>query len=205
MKVLAINGSPHREGSTYLALKTVADKLAEKSIKTDILHIGKIVNGCIACGACRKAPQLGCVAIKDDVVNEAITKMQEADALMIGSPVYFAGIAGSMKCFLDRFFYAGVKNCHYKVGLALCAVRRSGGVTTFDQLNHYLAYANMAIVSSHYWPVIHGQKGDEVLHDAEGVQSLRRAGNNMAWLLKSLKDSVKPTFAEEKVWTNFIR
>jgi len=204
MRVLAINGSPHSDGSTYNAIKLVTNQLEAEGISSEVLHIGtKPISGCLACGFCSKQAEPKC-AINGDSVNEAMAKAKEADGIIIASPVHFSGIAGTMKCFLDRFFYAGVSNLWYKVGFALCAVRRSGGVTTFDQLNHYLAYGNMAIAGGQYWPVIHGLKDDEVLQDAEGVQNLKRAGSNMAWLIKNLQDTTPPAFNEQRIFTNFI-
>jgi multimeric flavodoxin WrbA len=205
MKVLAINGSPHAEGSTYHALRLMADELEKEGIDVEIIHIGnQIIRGCIACNYCMKQEVPHCV-FKDDAVNPFIEKVKAADGIILGSPVHWAGIGGTLKSFLDRVFYAGSRNLQNKVGAAVIAVRRSGGVAALDQLYHYLAYTNMALATSSYWNVIHGNKEDDVLKDAEGVQTAKMTARNMAWLLKSLQNTTPPALDEKKVWTNFIR
>ncbi len=208
MKVLAINGSPRREGTTYGAIKLVTTELSKHKIDSEIVHIGNgQVRGCIACGICIKSEDKKC-AFNDDIVNELIEKSKSADGLIIASPVHFSGVAGAMKCVLDRFFYAGGKDrLAYKVGLSLVTLRRSGGVAAFQQLNNYLSYASMVVVSSHYWNVIHGINKDEILKDYEGVQIMKKAGENMVWLLKKLnrKDNIITPNLEPPVRTNFVR
>lgn len=211
MKVVAFNGSPNKEGNTYHALKIVTDELVKEGIEVEIVHVGnKRISGCVACRQCAKNGNEKCV-LPDDDVNEWIEKMKEADGILLGSPVHYSSIAANMKSFLDRaFFVTSVNNgmLRHKVGAAVAAVRRSGGVTTFDQLNNYLNYSEMLMPTSRYWNVIHGAKPGEVLQDEEGVQIMRVLGKNMAWLLKLVehgKGSVKEPEREIRVQTNFIR
>ncbi len=210
MKVLAINGSPNKEGNTYLSLRAAADVLESAGIKCKILHVGhKKIHGCIACGKCAKNKNERC-AIDDDV-NDAIQQMKDADGIILGSPVYYAGIAGTMKAFCDRAFYVGGANgglYRHKPGGALVALRRGGGVAAFDQLNHYFTISEMPVASSSYWNAIHGAKPGEALEDAEGLQTARTMGATMAWLLKLMeygKDAVPAPEKIKKVRTNFIR
>ncbi|CDF58419.1 flavodoxin family protein [Thermobrachium celere] len=210
MKVVAFNGSPKKEGNTYHAIKIVAEELQNEGIDVEIVHVGdKPIRGCIACGMCYKNKNERCVI--DDEVNVWIQKMKEADGIILGSPVYFSSIAGTMKAFLDRAFYVASANgglFRNKVGASVVAVRRSGGVTTFNQLNNYINYAEMLMPSSNYWNVIHGAKPGEVLQDEEGVQIMRILGKNMAYLLKLVqygKEKVKAPEKEKKIYTNFIR
>ncbi|QWV92947.1 flavodoxin family protein [Geomonas oryzisoli] len=210
MKVVAFNGSPNKEGNTYHAIKLVTAELEQEGIETEIVHVGnKAIRGCIACYQCVKNQDEQC-AIKDEV-NEWVQKMKEADAIIIGSPVHYSGVGGTMKSFLDRaFFVAGVNGglLRHKVGAAVVAVRRSGGVTTFDELNHFLNYSEMLLPTSNYWNVIHGRTPGEALQDGEGVQIMRVLGKNMVWLLKLLENGkgvVPEPEREAKVMTNFIR
>lgn len=210
MKVIAINGSPKTEGNTYHAIKLVADELAKEGIETEIIQVGnKVFRGCMACGGCGKNKNEKCVF--DDGINEIIQKIKEADGLIIGSPVHYASVGGTMKSFLDRAFYvAGVNGglFRHKVGASVVAVRRSGGLPTFNTLNNFLNYAEMLIPTSNYWNVIHGRAPGEVLQDEEGVQIMRVLGKNMAWLLK-LAENGKGTITapekEAKIFTSFVR
>ena len=211
MKVVAFNGSPNKEGNTYHAIKLVADELAKEGIETEIVHVGnKAIRGCIACYQCLKNQDEKC-AIKDDEVNEYVQKMKGADGIILGSPVHYSGVGGTLKSFMDRaFFVAGVNGglLRHKVGAAVVAVRRSGGVTTFDQLNHFLNYSEMLLPTSNYWNVIHGRSPGEALQDGEGVQVMRVLAKNMAWLLKLVENGkgvVPEPEQETKIFTNFIR
>lgn len=210
MRVAAFNGSPNKEGNTYHALRIVADELGKEGIETEIIHVGnKLIRGCLACGKCRKNRDERCVT--RDEVNEWIMKMKEADGIILGSPVHFSSISATMKAFLDRAFYVAGNNgglFRHKVGAAVVAIRRSGGLPAVDQLNHYLSYAEMIIPTSNYWNVIHGTAPGEALQDEEGVQIMRILGRNMAWLLKLVANgegSVEEPRRERKVYTNFIR
>ncbi len=211
MKVTAINGSPHKEGNTYHALKLVGSALESNGVEFEIIHIGAaIIQGCRACGTCAKNKDEMC-GIKSDPVNVCIQKMKDADGIVIASPVHYSGIGGTMKSFLDRAFYVAGSNgglFRNKVGAAITAVRRSGGSATLDGLNHYLTYSEMVIAASNYWNIIHGRIPGEVLQDAEGVQILQVLGNRMAWLIKSLaatRESIPPPAPVAKVMMNFIR
>ena len=211
MKVVAINGSPHKKGNTYHALMGVGKELMENDIDFEIIHIGnKAVRGCMACGGCSRNKDEKCV-ITTDSLNEWVQKMKDADGIILGSPVYYAGIPGTMKSFLDRAFYVSGSNgilFRHKVGAAVVAVRRTGGSSTFDSLNHYLNYSEMILATSNYWNITHGLSSGEVLQDTEGVQIMEVLGRNMAWILKmreQTKDSVPAPEKTSKVYTNFIR
>lgn len=211
MKVVAFNGSPNKEGNTYHAIKIVADELRKEGIETEVIHVGnKSIRGCIACNQCVKNKNEKCV-LQGDEVNEWIQKMKETDGIILGSPVHYSSLGATMKSFLDRAFYVTSINdgmLRHKVGASVVAVRRSGGLPTFDQLNNYINYSEMLIPTSNYWNVIHGARPGEALQDEEGVQIMRVLGKNMAWLMKLVengKGSVKEPARESKVYTNFIR
>lgn len=208
MNVIAFNGSPKAEGNTYQAIKIVTDELEKEGISTEIIHVGdKKIRGCIACGGCTKNQDEKCVI--DDDVNDCIQKIKAADGIIIGSPVYYASMAGTMKCFLDRVFYVSGANGNlyrHKVGASVIAVRRSGEVATFDHLNHYFTISEMFVPGSNYWNVIHGRMPGEITQDIEGVQTMRVLGKNMAWLIKQLKSGNSPEpERENKIYTSFIR
>jgi multimeric flavodoxin WrbA len=209
MKVVAFNGSPKKEGNTYHAIKMVADELEKEGIEVEIIHVGnKTIRGCLACNACARNKNEKCI-VDNDEVNEWIQKMKEADGIVLGSPVHYSAISGTMKSFLDRAFYvANAGILRHKVGAAVVAVRRSGGVTTFNQLNNYINYAEMLMPNSNYWNVIHGTAPGEAIGDEEGRQIMRVLGKNMAWLMKLVENGkgiVKEPERENKVFTNFIR
>jgi len=211
MKVVAFNGSPNAEGNTWHALGMVAAELEKEGIETEIIHVGnKTIRGCIACNQCVKNRNEEC-ALTGDEVNGWLREMKRADGIILGSPVHYSAIAGTMKSFLDRAFYvAGVNRSmlRHKVGASVVAVRRSGGLPAFDQLNNYLCYSEMVLPSSNYWNVIHGTRPGEVAGDEEGAQIMRVLGRNMAWLLKLVergKGAVPEPERESKTFTNFIR
>ena len=211
MKVIAINGSPKKEGNTYQALSMVGNELIAGGIDFEIIHVGhKMIHGCTACGKCALNKDEEC-SIKTDGVNKWIQQLKAADGIIFGSPVYYSGIAGTMKSFLDRVFYVSGSNGNlfrHKVGAAVVALRRTGGSSTLDSLNHYLTYSEMIIATSNYWNVIHGRAVGEVNQDLEGKQIMSVLGNNMAWLLKmkeATKDMIEEPIAEKKVAMHFIR
>jgi multimeric flavodoxin WrbA len=211
MKVTAFYGSPRQTGNTWHAIRIAADELEKEGIETRIIQVGdKTIKGCIACGYCSRHTNETCVT-KDDEVNGWIQEMKHSDGIILGSPVHFSGIGGTMKSFLDRAFFVASVNgglFRHKVGASVVAVRRSGGVTVFDQLNHFLGYAEMVIPATNYWTIIHGQKPGEALQDEEGVQIMRVLGKNMAWVMKLVengKSSVEGPDKENKIHTNFIR
>jgi multimeric flavodoxin WrbA len=207
MKVVAFNGSPRKEGNTYTAIKIVMDKLEAAGIETEIVHVGnKVIRGCMACNQCVKNQNEKC--IMDDDVNIWIQKMKEADGIILGSPTHYAAIGGTMKSFLDRAFYVTSVNkgmLRHKVGAAVVAVRRSGGVPTFNQLNNYLNYSEMMMPTSNYWNVIHGTAPGEALQDAEGVQIMEVLGENMVLALKQRDENLESADMQKKIFTNFIR
>ena len=211
MKVIAINGSPRKEGNTHHALKLVCDELEKQGIEAEIIRVGhKKISGCLGCNACAKNQDEKCI-IKDDLVNETIQKMKNADGILLGSPVHYSALSGNMKSFLDRAFYVIGTNgglLRHKVGAAVVAVRRSGGLPTFNQLNNFLNYSEMMMPTSNYWNVIHGTKPGEALQDEEGVQIMQVLGQNMAYLMKLMEAGKKEVAAPKqakKVFTNFIR
>jgi len=211
MRVVAFNGSPNKEGNTWHALEMVTVELEREGIETEILQVGnRVIRGCTACTMCVKNKNEKCILTGDEV-NEWLQKMKGADGIILASPVHYASIAGSMKSFLDRAFYVSSVNngmFRHKVGAAVVAVRRSGGLPTFDQLNNFLMYSEMLIPASNYWNVIHGARPGEVTQDPEGEQIMRVLGKNMAWLLKLVengKGKVVPPERERKTFFNFIR
>lgn len=213
MKVVAINGSPKSEGNTAQLINMIAQELAKENISTEVMHIGnKTIRGCFGCGACAKNQDARCAAKDDEYVNECIQQMKEADGILIGSPVHFSGIAGTMKSFLDRAFYVSAANGNifrHKVGASIVAVRRSGGVSTFDAMNHYLNYAEMIMPTANYWNVVHGRMPGEVHEDFEGMQIARVLGKNMALTLKMVQSAKEQNIVfpekEAKIITNFVR
>ncbi len=208
MKVIGINGSPRKDGNTSIALHIMEEELTNEGIEVEIIQIGdKLIHGCIACGYCFKSENNQCV-FKDDIMNEVSNKMREADGIILGSPTYYGGIAGTMKSFLDRVFYTGhrVKPFRNKVATAVVSVRRAGGVEVFNQLTNYLNLAETVIPPSQYWGLGYGLNKGEIIQDAEGVQVIRRNANAMAWLLKTIDASKEPLpRIETGQATNFIR
>ena len=205
MKVLLVNGSSHEKGCTYTALAEVAKALNANGVETEIYWLGQNqVSGCKGCWACKKVKK--CVI--DDGVNEFVTKAAEFDGFVFGSPVYYASAAGALVSFMDRVFYSGGKNLAFKPAAAVVSCRRAGASTTFDVINKYFTINNMPIVGSNYWNEIHGNTAEEAAQDAEGLQTMRMLGNNMAWLLKCIalgKEAGIAPETEKKIWTNFIR
>lgn len=204
MKVVLVNGSPHKKGCTFTALSEVASTLEKEGIETQIFHIGnKMVHGCIACNKCS---ELGKCIFNDDVANELSELMQDADGIVVGSPVYYAGPNGALCALLDRIFFSSSDKLAYKPAAAVVSARRSGTTATFDRLNKYFTINRMPVVSSQYWNAVHGMDADDVKKDLEGLQTMRTIGTNMAWLLKNIVSSnhVCPKL-EEWTPTNFIQ
>lgn len=211
MNVVAINGSPKSDGNTAQTIAMVAAELEKEGIGTQVLHIGnKAIRGCVGCGKCAKNRNEECI-LGGDEVNEYIQIMKQADGIILGSPVYYAAIAGTMKCFLDRVFYVSTFNKNlfrHKVGASVVAVRRAGGLPALNELNTYLLYSEMLIASSNYWNAIYGARPGEVARDEEGGQIMRVLGRNMAWMMKLVehgKGAVAEPEMEGKVYMNFIR
>ena len=210
MHVILVNGSPHPHGCTFTALETVAAGLNEGGVTSEIFQVGtKPLSGCIACRKCAKLGR----CVFDDRVNEFVDLAEKADGFVFGSPVHYAAAGGAMTCFMDRAFYsssgAGRPVFRLKPAAAVASARRAGTTATLDQLNKYMTLAEMPIVSSRYWNMVHGNTPDDVRQDLEGLQVMRVLGRNMAWLLRckeaALKAGIAMPEAEQKVVTNFIR
>jgi len=207
MKVLLLNGSTRKNGCTYVALSEVAKALNAEGVETEILQMGgEPIRECIGCDGC--AGKSRCV-FTDDVVNQWIEKACQADGFIFGSPVYFAHPTGSLLSALDRLFYAGGDAFAHKPGAAIVSARRAGTTASLDVLNRFFADAQMPVVSSTYWNMVHGTAPEQVKEDPEGMQTLRNLGRNMAWLLKCIalgrENGMEPTRAETCQRTNFIR
>ncbi|WP_049729348.1 flavodoxin family protein [Dorea sp. D27] len=206
MKVLLINGSPNEHGCTYTALTEVAATLQRHDIETEICYLGKKpIPGCIACGKCADTGR----CVWNDQVNEVGEMLGGMDALVVGSPVYYAGPSGQLTAFLDRLFYSNKDVMAGKPGAAVVSCRRGGASAAFDRLNKYFTISSMPVVSSQYWNQVHGLTPEDVRKDEEGLQTMRTLGENMAWLLQCIdagrKAGVKPPVYEPKIATNFIR
>jgi multimeric flavodoxin WrbA len=190
MKALAINGSPRAGGNTEYLLKKVLEPVAEAGIETELLQIGgKLVHGCIACYKCRENKNAKC-AIANDVVNEYIAKMIEADAIILGSPAYFADVTTELKALIDRSgFVAGGNGRLFrrKVGAAVAVNRRGGAMHVFDTINHFFQITGFIIPGSTYWNFAVGREKGEVANDAEGLANIRDLGETIAWLLKKIR------------------
>ncbi|MDR3108785.1 MAG: flavodoxin family protein [Planctomycetaceae bacterium] len=211
MKVIAINGSPKANGNTGLALAALLEEVKAAGIETELCTIGnKVIRGCIGCGRCGTAKDGRCAAF-DDSVNELLPKMTAADGIVFGSPVYFSGVNGTIKSFLDRVFYVSLANGNlfrHKLGAAVVAVRRSGGTASFDQLNKYFTISEMLTVGSCYWNIVHGATPGELLEDKEGMRIVRTLGRNLAWYLKLVEHGKQKYPAPEPLEparTNFVR
>lgn len=203
MKVLLINGSPRRQGNTFLALSEVASALNSNGIETEIVHIGnKAIQGCIGCAKCQE--NRVCV-FKDRIYLSLREKIAQADGIIIGSPVYFAGPSGALCALLDRLFYSCYDLLQFKPAAAVVTCRRCGSSAALDRLCKYFTISNMPVVSSQYWNGVHGRLPGEVLQDAEGMQTMRVLGDNMAWMLETQATHSRPQTKEERVFTNFIR
>ena len=210
MKVLLVNGSPHKKGCTDAALNKVGSALEQEGISAEWFWIGnQPLTGCIDCGYCMNQEKCR----YDDRVNEFLDMAKEYDGFVFGAPVHFASAAASMIAFMDRVFFvdhcAGLNRFACKPGAAIVSARRAGTTATLDELNKYLLYAQMPIVSSRYWNMVHGQTPEQVREDTEGMQIMRVLGKNMAWLLKSIEAGKKAGVSlperEERIHTNFIR
>ena len=205
MKVLLINGSPRANGNTALALAEMAKVFEKNGIESDMIQVGnKAIRGCSACGYCFEHGK----CIFDDIVNEAAKKFEECDALVIGSPVYYASANGTLVSFLDRLFYSTSFNKTMKVGAAVAVARRGGTSATFDELNKYFTICGMPVASSQYWNSVHGRLPGEAEKDEEGLQTMRTLAENMTFLMRSIalgKEKYGLPEKEPRKSTNFIR
>ncbi len=190
MKVLAISGSPRKGGNTELLIKEVFKSLEAAGVETEMIQIGgKDVNGCTACGKCRTEKDGRC-HIKNDLLNECIGKMEKADGILLGSPVYFADITSELKSLIDVSGYAMRGSgtlLKRKIGAGVVVARRAGGMTAFDSINRFFLINEMIIPGSSYWNIGYGKEKGDVLNDEEGLKTMRTLGENMAWLLSKVK------------------
>ncbi len=190
MKILVINGSPHLNGCTDRGLREVEETLTANGIEVERVNIGnKDIRGCIGCNFCRQHGR----CVFNDLVNETAPKFAEADGLLVGSPVYYAGCNGQALAFLDRLFYstAGTIDKTMKVGAAVVSSRRAGSTSAFDEINKYFTISAMPIVSSTYWNEVHGFTAEDVEDDLEGLQTMRNLGRNMAFMVKAISAAKK--------------
>ena len=206
MKVLLVNGSPHEKGCTFTALSEIADTLKEEGIDSEFFWIGASpLSGCLGCGGCRKS---GC-CVFDDSVRVFTEKAGDADGFVFGSPVHYAAASGAITSFMDRVFFSSGRRFFMKPAAAVVSARRAGTTAALDQLHKYFFLAQMPIVPSKYWNMVHGSTPDQVREDAEGMQNMRYLARNMAHLLKCLEAGKSAGIPlpgeEERVFTNFIR
>jgi multimeric flavodoxin WrbA len=204
MKALIINGSPHKNGTTKRALEEVKKVLAEEGFECTVYDIEPGITGCLACGYCKREGK----CVKDDGLNRIAELLGEADALIVGSPVYYASPNGSLISLLDRLFFSTSFDKRMKVGAAVVAARRGGLTASFDVLNKYFSISGMPIATSRYWNQIHGNSAAEAEEDKEGLATMRELGRNIAFLARSIrlgKESEGLPKREERVATNFVR
>ena len=205
MKVLLVNGSPHKNGCTYTALCEVSSALNENGISTDIFWIGnKPISGCIACRKCQEKNK----CILDDIVNEFLEIAGDYDGFVFGTPVHWGGAGGAITSFMDRAFYSGGTAFQYKPAAAVLSARRAGTTASFDVINKYFTICSMPVVSSTYWNHVYGAQPEQVAEDREGLMTMYNLGKNMAWMLKCFalgKENGIGHPENEKVLTNFVR
>ncbi|MBE7063821.1 MAG: flavodoxin family protein [Clostridia bacterium] len=205
MKVLLINGSPHKDGNTFLALAEMEKIFAAEGIAVEAIQVGnREIRGCSGCYACAKTGKCAF----DDIVNIAATKLSECDGMVIASPVYYASPNGTLLAFLDRLFYSTGFDKTMKVGASVAVARRGGCSATFDVLNKYFTISGMPVASSQYWNSVHGRGPGEAAEDKEGMQTMRTLAKNMIFLMRSIalgKEKFGLPEKEERTATNFIR
>ena len=207
MKILMVNGSPHENGCTARALREMESVFAAAGIEVEKLTLGtQQIRSCAACGGCRKTGR----CVFSDAVNEFLDKADAADGFVFGSPVHFAGLSGSMTAFMDRVLYAGNEGLKNKPAACLVSARRAGTTAALDQLLKYPMYANMPIVATRYWPMVHGLNAEDVEQDLEGLQIMRQMARNMVWMLQCIQAGREagvplPEHEEARIATNFVR
>ena len=205
MKVLIINGSPRVNGNTSVAVREMEKVFAEEGVETEVVQVGnKDIRGCIACGYCRENGK----CVFNDVVNELAPKFEEADGLVVASPVYYASANATLIACLTRLFYSTPFDKSMKVGASVVCARRGGCSATFDELNKFFTISNMPIASGQYWNSIHGREQGQAEMDEEGRQTMRVLARNMSFLMKSIalgKEKYGLPKKEEHLWTHFIR
>lgn len=185
-KVILLNGSPHANGCTATALGEMIKVFQEEGIETELIHVGnKSIRGCISCNRCSETGK----CVFDDLVNEVAPKFAEADGLVVGSPVYYAGPNGTILSFMDRLFYSTSFSKQMKVGAAVVSCRRGGNTATYDVLNKYFTISSMPVASSTYWNQVHGFTAEDAKKDLEGLQTMRNLAKNMAFMIKAFADA----------------
>jgi len=206
MNVLILNGSPRKESNTQVALDEMIAVFEKEGIDVEVVSVGKqVVRGCVACGGCAK---IGKCVFDDDLVNEVAAKFEQADGLVIASPVYYASANGTLVSLLDRLFFSTPFDKTMKVGAVVACARRGGITATWDELNKYLGISGMPIASGQYWNGIHGRLPGEASQDAEGLQQMRTLAANMAFLMKSIalgREQFGLPEREPGQMTNFVR
>ena len=204
MKVLMLNGSPHPNGNTSIALGELKKAFELEGVEVEIVQLGnKCIRGCIACGSCTQTGK----CVFDDEVNKIAPKFEESDALIIASPVYYASANATLVATLDRLFYSTGFDKTMKVGASVAVARRGGCSATFDELNKYFTISGMPVASSQYWNSVHGRAQGEAAQDAEGLQTMRTLAKNMTFLMKSIalgKEKYGLPQKEQKISTSFI-
>lgn len=207
MKVLLINGSPHEKGTTYTALKKAADTLETLGVETEIYQVEKLKTTCVDCRVCKNKKNNRCVF--DDAVNRVLEKAETADGFIFGTPVHYAAASGLMTAFMDRLFYAGAGVLRHKPAAAVACARRAGTTAALDQMNKYMTFNQMPVVSSQYWNMVHGAGAEDAPKDEEGMQVMEVLAKNMAWLLKCIEAGkqagICPPKEEPVIRTNYIR
>lgn len=208
MKVLMFNGSARPHGCTFTALSEIGRQLEKEGIDSQIIQIGgQPIRDCIGCKACSKLD--GQCVFNDDPINEWILLAREADGFIFGTPVYYAHPSGRLLSVLDRMFYAGSSAFRHKPGAAVASARRAGTTASLDAVNKYFAFAQMPMVPSNYWNMVHGNTPEEVLQDLEGLQTMRNLARNLAWMLRLIRlgreNGLVAPEAETDQRTNFIR
>lgn len=185
-KILLLNGSPHAHGCTAAALEEMIRTFEEEGMKTELIHVGnKSIRGCVACGRCAELGK----CVFDDIVNELAPKLEEADGLVMGSPVYYGSPNATLLACLDRLFYSTPFTKHLKVGAAVVSCRRGGNTASFDVLNKYFTISGMPVASSTYWNQVHGFSAEDVKKDLEGLQTMRNLARNMAFMVRAFADA----------------
>ncbi|MBR6810558.1 MAG: flavodoxin family protein [Clostridia bacterium] len=205
MKVLLLNGSPKPKGNTAAALEEMVKIFHQEGIETEIVQVGnRDIRGCVCCYHCKQNGK----CVFDDLVNETAPKLQEADGLVIASPVYYAMGNGTLVSFVQRLFYSTMFDKSMKVGASVVVARRGGLSSTYDELNKFFGISGMPIASGQYWNSLHGGKPGEVEQDPEGMQGMRTLARNMAFLMKSIalgKAQYGLPEKEKTTFTNFVR
>ena len=187
-KVILLNGSPHQHGCTATALDEMIKVFEEEGIETELIQVGnKDIRGCIYCGKCSEIGK----CVFDDLVNEVAPKFEQADGLVVGSPVYYGSPNGTILSFMDRLFYSTSFSKHMKVGASVVSCRRGGNTASFDVLNKYFTISGMPLASSTYWNQVHGFSAEDVKKDLEGLQTMRNLARNMSFMIKAFADAKK--------------